>query len=85
MQGWEPHQSDDPSPTIPTNRMKEEKRKTGDRKGASSETNKKVLALALETHQSYTIEYRSARSFQSDTDRKIKIIWYCEVLQHGDT
>ena len=32
-----PYQSEDPSPTIPTHRMKEEKGKTGgDKKGASS-------------------------------------------------
>ena len=32
-----PYQSEDPSPTIPTHKMKEEKVKTpGDKKGASS-------------------------------------------------
>ena len=41
MQGWEriltPYQSEDISPTIPTNRMREEKGKTGrDKNGASS-------------------------------------------------
>ena len=39
-----PYQSEDPSPTIPTHRMKEEKRKTaGDEKGSSSYANKKTL------------------------------------------
>ena len=39
MQGWEraintPYQSEDPRSTIPTHRMKEEKWKTGDKRGA---------------------------------------------------
>ena len=43
-----PYQSEDPSPTIPTLRMKEEKSKTGlDKKGAGSYPNKEKLALLL--------------------------------------
>ena len=43
-----PCQSEDPSPTIPTHRMKEEKGKTvEDKKEASSSANKMALALLL--------------------------------------
>ena len=43
-----PYQSENPSPTIPTDRMKEEKGKTvGDKKGASSLANNKAFALLL--------------------------------------
>ena len=40
--------SEDPSPTIPTDRMKKEKGNTvGDKKGARSLANKKALTLLL--------------------------------------
>ena len=47
MQGWErainTYQSEDPSPTIPTHRMKEEKGKTvGDKNGASKQIGRRV-------------------------------------------
>ena len=45
-----PYQSENPSPTLPTYRGKEEKRKiVEDKKGESNQANKKALNLLLET------------------------------------
>ena len=42
------YQSEDPSPTVTTHRMKEEKGEiVGDKMGASNKANKKTLALLL--------------------------------------
>ena len=51
MQGWERAINTlsvrKPQPKIATHRIKEEKGKTGDKEGESSEANKKALALLL--------------------------------------
>ena len=79
-----PYQSEDPRPTTPTHRIKEEKVKTvGDKKGASSYTNKKALALLLKSVSATPSTTRSPRLFHMDTDKRIKILRYCEVLQRG--
>ena len=79
-----PHQSKDPSPTIPTHRMKEENGKTvGDKKGASSHANKKALALLVKPASPTPSNTESPTSFRRETDRTIKLLRYCEVLQRG--
>ena len=81
-----PYQFEDPSLTIPTHRMKEEKVKTiGDKKGASSQDNKMALDLLLKPASPTPSNTGSTRSFHRDTDRRIKILRYCEVLQRGGT
>ena len=54
-----PFKSEDPSPTIPTHRMKENIRNTvGDTKGGCQQLGQKEdIAPSLETRQSHTIEY----------------------------
>ena len=75
MAGWErftPCQSKDPSPTI----------ETKDKKGVSSfRPNKKALALLLKPTSPIASNAGSVRSFQRDTERGIKVLQYCEVLQ----
>ena len=52
-----PYQSEDPSPTLPTYRGKEEKGKiVEDKKGESNIGQQKGIGPALETRQSHTIE-----------------------------
>ena len=52
-----PYLSKDPSPTIPTHRMSEEKVKTvGDKKRSQQLDQKEGNGPAVETHQSHTIE-----------------------------
>ena len=91
MQGWErerltPYQSEDPNPTTPIHRKKEEKGKTvGDKKGASSQANKKALALLLKPASPTPSNTGSLRAFHRDTERstETKVRRYCEVLQRG--
>ena len=52
-----PYQSEDPSPTLPTYRAKEEKVKIVEDKKGESNSAKKGIGPALETRQSHTIEY----------------------------
>ena len=53
-----PYQYEDPSPTLPTYRGKEEKGKiVEDKKGEKQLGQQKDIVLALETRQSRTIEY----------------------------
>ena len=56
---YTPYQSEDPSPTIPTYRQKEEKGKKSRRlqQGQSSLGQQRSIGHALETRQSHTIEY----------------------------
>ena len=53
------------------------------RKGKRVEDYNRDLFPAHETHQSNTIEYGLARSFQRDTEKGIKVLLYCKVLQRG--
>ena len=70
-------QFEDPSPTIPTHRMKEDKWRTvGDKKGASSVANEKALFLLLKPASTTLSNTGSPRSFQRDTDKGIKVLWY---------
>ena len=79
-----PYQSEDPSPTLPTYRGKEEKRKiVEDKKGESNQTNKKALDLLLTPANPTPSCTGSTRSFQRETTRRIKVLRYCEVLQRG--
>ena len=74
-----PYQSEDPSPTIPTYIGKEEKGKiVEDKKG---EANKMALDLLLKPANPTPSNTGSTRSFQRETERGIKVMWYCEVLQ----
>ena len=45
--------------------------------------NKKALVLLLRLASPTTSNTGSARSFQRDTEREIKVLKYCEVLQRG--
>ena len=79
-----PYQSEDPSPTLPTYRGKEEKGKIAeDKKGERNYANKKALDLLLKPANLTPPNTGSTRSFQRDTEREIKVLWYCEVLQRG--
>ena len=99
MQGWfaerewytpyQSWQSEDPSPTIPTYRQKEEKGKK----------NKRLYRVGIEQlrpikkHWSCSrllkptsptpLNMGLARSFQIDTEKGIKVLLYCKVLQRG--
>ena len=79
-----PYQSEDPSPTLPTYRGKEEKGKIVEvKKGESNLANKKALDLLLKPTNPTPSNTGSTRSFQRDTERGIKVLRYCEVLQRG--
>ena len=56
---------------------------SGDKKGASSKANKKALALLLKPASLIPSNTWSSRSFHRDTDKEIKVLRYCEVLQRG--
>ena len=76
-----PYQSEDPNSATPTHRMKEEKGKTaGDRKRASSKTNKKALALLLKPASPTPSNTGSLRSFHRDTDKGIKARFWFNVM-----
>ena len=73
-----------PSPTLPTYRGKEEKGKiVEDKKGENNYANKKALDLLLKPANPTPSNTGSTRSFQRETEREIKVLWYCEVLQLG--
>ena len=79
-----PYQSEDPSPTLPTYRAKEEKgRIVEDKKWESNWAYKKALDLLLKPASPTPSNTGSTRSFQRETDRRIKVLRYCEVLQRG--
>ena len=79
-----PYQSEDPSPTLPTYRGKEEKGKiVEDKKGERNEANKKALDLLLKPANRTPSNTGSNRLFQRDTERGIKVMRYCEVLLRG--
>ena len=79
-----PFQSEDPNPTTPTHRKKEEKGKTvGYKKWASSKANKNALALLLKPASPTPSNTGSLRSFHRDTEKGTKVRRYCEVLQRG--
>ena len=78
------YQSEDPSPTIPTNRMKEAKWKTEeDENGAKLQARYKAFALLLKPASPTPSNTGSPRSFRRDTDNGIKVLPYYEVLQRG--
>ena len=82
--GLPPYQSEDPSPTQPTYRGKEEKGKiVEDKKEESNQANKKALDLVLKLANPTPSNMGSTRAFQRDTERGIKVLRYCEVLQRG--
>ena len=77
-----PSQSEDPSPTLPTNRGKEEKGKiVEDKKRREQLGQQKGVGPVLENPTPSNTG--STKSFQRDTERRIKVMWYCEVLQRG--
>ena len=53
------------------------------KKGASSKANKKALALLLKPASPTPSNTGSLRSFHRDTEKIIKVLLYCEVLQRG--
>ena len=70
-----PYQSEDPSPTIPTHRTKEEKVKTGGNKKWSEQLGQlKALALLLKLANPTPSNTGSLRSFHRDTDYGIKVL-----------
>ena len=75
----------DPSPTIPTYRQKEEKGKRVEdyRRDRASYANKKALALYLKPASLTPSNTGLARLFHRDTERGIKVLLYCEILQRG--
>ena len=76
-----PYQSEDPSPTLPTYRGKEEKWEIVEyKKGESNLANKKALDLLLKPANPTPSNTGSTRSFQRETERGIKVLRYYEVL-----
>ena len=70
-----PYQFEDPSPTLPTYRGKEEKGKiVEDKKGESNYARKKALDLLLKPANPTPTNTGSTRSFQRDTERGIKVL-----------
>ena len=68
-----PYQSEDPSPTLPTYRGKEEKGKiVEDKKGESNNANKNALDLLLKPANPAPSNTGSTRSFQRETERDYK-------------
>ena len=79
-----PYQFKDLSPTLPTYRGKEEKGKiVEDKKERATRPTKKALDLLLKPANPTPPNTGSKRSFQRDTDQRIKVLQYCEVLQRG--
>ena len=78
-----PYQSEDPSPTLPTNRRKEEKGKIVEDKKESNYANKMALDQLLKPANPTPSNMGSTRLFQRDTERGIKVLRYCKVLQRG--
>ena len=69
------------SSTIPTYRKKRMGKKKRDR---AAYANKKSIGPVLK-HASPTLSNTElARSFHRATEREIKVLWYCEVLQRGE-
>ena len=77
-----PYQSEDPSPKLPTYRGKEEKGKIVEDK-KWEQLNKKALDLLVKPANPTPSNTGSTKSFQRDTERGIKVLRYCEVLQRG--
>ena len=79
-----PYQSEHPSPTLPTIRGKEEKGKiVEEKKGERNYAKKKAFDLLLKPANPTPSNTGSTRSFQRDTERGIKVMRYCEVLQRA--
>ena len=79
-----PYQYEYPSPTLPAYRGKEDKGKIAEDKiGESNQANKKALDLLLKPANPTPSNTGLTRSFQRDTEREIKVLRYCEVLQLG--
>ena len=51
----------------------------------AASANEKALALLLQPSSPTPTNTGSARSFQSDTERGIKVLRYCEILQRGSS
>ena len=54
------------------------------KKGESNQANKKALETLPKPVNPTPSNTGSTRSFQRDTERRIKVLPYCEVLQRGD-
>ena len=81
---YTPYQSEDPSPTIPTNRQIEKGKRVEDySRDRAAYANKEVLALLLKPASPTPSNTWLARSFQRDTEKGIKVLLYCKVLQRG--
>ena len=83
---YTPSQSEDPSPTMyqPIDRKKrKEKIVEGYSRDRAAKANKEALALLLKPASPTPSNTRSARSFQRDTERGIKVLLYSEALQRG--
>ena len=77
-----PYQSEDPSPTLPTYRGKEEKGEiVEDKKRREQLGQKKALDLLLKPATPTPSNTGPTRSFQRETENRIKVMRYCEVLQ----
>ena len=82
---YTPYQSEDPAPQYqPIERKKRNGKIVEDYcRDRAALANEKALTLLL-IPASYTPSNTgSARSFQRDTERRTKVMWYCEVLQRG--
>ena len=89
MQGWEwainTLSVQTPSHTILIQRMKEEKKKTVRDKKRTSKANKDSSVQLLKLASPTPLNTGSPRPYYRDTDRWIKVLWYCKVLQQGGT
>ena len=70
--------------TIPTNRRNKRKgRQQKTKRKLVAKVNKKGVVQLLKSANPTPSNIRSARSFDRDTDRRIKVMRYCEVLHRG--
>ena len=65
--------------TITTRRKKEDKRKTGGRQKMSEQ----LMPINKQPDSPTPSNTGSARSFHRDTERRIKVLRYCNVLQRS--
>ena len=82
---YAPYQSEDPSPTIPTDRQEEEQGKIVEdySRDRAAWANKKSIGPALETNQSHPIEYGVSKLVLEGHCERNENLRYCEVLQLG--
>ena len=79
---WHPISPKTPAPHYQPIEEKKRRENSWRQKRREQLGQQKGIRPALETHQSHTIEY-GVNQIVPDTERGIKVMRYCEVLQRG--